>query len=1432
MSKRVPINTKTPPRKAVNVGIPKRRRWRLVRRLCAGAIVLVLGSVIALTQTPLLKSILIGRIDGMLGVSSSAERVTLMRGGVVVVKGLRVRTPALPGTGGEVLSTEEAQITLDLSGMLTGRASVKSVKLIRPRVRLSVNPRGVLNLGLLKRPAQRGRAGRLPALTIIDGVIELGEHDGEHYQERSQMSVRGGLYQRPDDPSVYDIELTEKKPDAPGAAAGDGTLHVTGLLNADTGQIDVTMEGLDLEQFSDRTAPGPYRELWAMMDVRGEIDSARFAYAPGSAVEASLELRAVDMNVPIEDAIGGRTLLAMREVSGPIQLTLAGVEATLQGFAEDIEVAVALRYGGLTEDAPFFVRLDVPTLTVEERSVLLGMAPEVVRTIFENFSQPSMVLSGWVSASRGAPRADGTPAQVISEGAVQVAEGMVQYEQYPYPFEHITGRVEFDADEVRVIDFRGVSPTGAHLSVSGRVAPPDDKAAVDIRLALTDVPVDPFLRTCLPENIQRIFDILMDMPKVEALYAKGDIVTSASAAANQIALAEARRALADARASDESMMDIEKHRGVVAQCEATARLPVFDMGGLLDLDLRLEREAGAGNDFRATIDVRSPMAGLLPHAFAYPVVAHDVLVRVNEKEVAIEQTRFDSPTGATGTAHGRVAVAEGATEYTPDIDISIRDVPMDEVLLAAIPGDEKAAFSPARAIRKLAVRGAVKAEVRIFPDPNDLNRTTFDVHALGQLLAARPSIHGSVLSLDDMQLDLTVGRDAVRVNEVAGRIGEARVAGQAAVDLREDGSASTIEVQLQAEGLDLSAPVEAVVAAFAPEAAAEIAHTRGEHLPGGHADLDVEVSVQDEALEYAVHFTALDEMALNGWGGRLQLLDSTGSIELTPGRARFEKLSGAMGFDGAPCGHVALDGEIHLDDAGLGAAQEKNEEDVLQLIVGIEGGDIGSLIVRAVAQETAPEFAAWMNDNGLGGRFAADVVLSSHADGKRDVTGVISPGSLSLVSGGERLALDELTGEIELSPVGGRIVLDGQGDGVALAVDGQWARDEVEPFSFAGRINGRVPTLSAGVRAALPGVLNSVFEELAFEVHGPVSVQDGKVRANWFDEATGVRLSGFEGEVTVSGMSMDPGVTISDAVGTASVRAWQREGEAANDVSIAFTVEQARAASMLVHDVHGRVRSTPEAGSYVVQVPQGALYDGRLSASGAVRGLGGHAADGGTGDWELHASFDRVDFKEMLKDLRSGESQEMDDDAVPGSGELFADMSLRGAVGGAGRQGRGMLRLQTPDDAPKMQVLQLPGLVQLVKLSSLQVPVDEPVTFAYAEWYVDGSRMIFEEVFAESASVAVVGTGELRWPGLELDITFTTQSLLKTPVLTELTELLRNEVATARVTGTLYDPEVKYQQLQATRSLFDAIVSGDARRRDRVKSKPSQVDAGNNGEQD
>ncbi|XOV76775.1 MAG: hypothetical protein ACFHWZ_08030 [Phycisphaerales bacterium] len=159
---------------------------------------------------------------------------------------------------------------------------------------------------------------------------------------------------------------------------------------------------------------------------------------------------------------------------------------------------------------------------------------------------------------------------------------------------------------------------------------------------------------------------------------------------------------------------------------------------------------------------------------------------------------------------------------------------------------------------------------------------------------------------------------------------------------------------------------------------------------------------------------------------------------------------------------------------------------------------------------------------------------------------------------------------------------------------------------------------------------------------------------------------------------------------------------------------------------------------------------------------------------------------------------------------LDANLSLTGRLGNVNAQrGRALIRVQPAPGSDGTEVLRLPGLIQFVKLSSLQAPVSEPIDFAYAEAFIEGPVVSLHDLSAESKSVSIKGSGTMTLPDLGLDLTFTTVVLRDVSLLTEIFERVRNELVTARVGGTLYDPRVEVEQLTATRRLLDAIIGGE-----------------------
>ncbi|MFU8830047.1 MAG: hypothetical protein ACNA8P_11540, partial [Phycisphaerales bacterium] len=194
--------------------------------------------------------------------------------------------------------------------------------------------------------------------------------------------------------------------------------------------------------------------------------------------------------------------------------------------------------------------------------------------------------------------------------------------------------------------------------------------------------------------------------------------------------------------------------------------------------------------------------------------------------------------------------------------------------------------------------------------------------------------------------------------------------------------------------------------------------------------------------------------------------------------------------------------------------------------------------------------------------------------------------------------------------------------------------------------------------------------------------------------------------------------------------------------------------------------------------------------------------------WQVEADLSGLDFGRLLGEV-SRDPQRVAR-APENRGLLDANLSLTGVLGDVGRQrGRALLRVQPAPGRDGTEVLRLPGLIEFVKLSSLQAPVSEPIDFAYAEAFIEGAIVNLHELSAESRSVSIKGSGTMTLPELKLDLTFTTIVLRDVSLLAEIFERVRNELVTARITGTLYDPQVEVEQLTATRRLIDAIIRGE-----------------------
>ncbi|MEM9084257.1 MAG: hypothetical protein AAGB34_11720, partial [Planctomycetota bacterium] len=227
-------------------------------------------------------------------------------------------------------------------------------------------------------------------------------------------------------------------------------------------------------------------------------------------------------------------------------------------------------------------------------------------------------------------------------------------------------------------------------------------------------------------------------------------------------------------------------------------------------------------------------------------------------------------------------------------------------------------------------------------------------------------------------------------------------------------------------------------------------------------------------------------------------------------------------------------------------------------------------------------------------------------------------------------------------------------------------------------------------------------------------------------------------------------------------------------------------------------------GQTVIPYMRARTYEGVLSGRAAITL---DPNDPKQGDYEFSAEISRINFGKMLLEVGAIDP-DTNPEYNPERGELSANIAVTGKLNDdSTRRGRGLLRIQDGD------ILDAPGIIPILTLSNLQIPTGEVPDLAYTDFYVQGDRIVYPEITITQAagerayegSFWIEGSGEMLWPDLDLDLRFVTRGRRHIPLVSELLQGVRDEIVTTRVTGTLYDPIMRYEQLTATRQLIDSI---------------------------
>jgi len=1347
----------------------KRRRW--IRRVAVACPIVVVLLVVVLTQTPLFGWFLLPRVERAIGGGVEAQRVRLRLDGSIELTGVRMTAPGVRGAAAVFLEVDRLRARPRWLATLFGSPSLRAIEFERPVARVSVESgAGTLNVASL-RGSGGGGWDRMPSISAEDGRLEFGEHDAAgDYTVLKKVRVDGTLTPS-GDPQMrggYVVRL-----DGTAGSQLSAPIDLTGAVTSDG--VNLTLEPVTLEDWPVSAAPSGIRELYKTLDLTGDVGGIDFAYSDAEGISARVRLGGVSLTLPFEDyrSADGR-YPRMTDVKGWIEFSRDSVEADLRGLVEDLPYNVVLHWYGTDLDSAFQANLNSDDFRLAERPSFVLFAPPIVREQLSRFSGPTAVVNAQVTIERGPPSDDGAGAIGV-RGQIELHDGEAAYAGFPYPFVGMNGLATFDDESIHIVNLEGHGPNGGTISASGVIEPPNDNAAVVITVKVEDVPIDAALEEALGPKNRAVVDALFNREKYQALAETGLIMTPGDADGQRRRADELRRSIVEARGAER-----ERLRGELGEIETKlSEVPAFDLGGRIDADIHVTREYGHPSVWSRDVTVMLRDGGMLPEYFPYPILAHDVEIRIDD-----EQARFDGGEfralrdGTTVDVSGSVKLNEET--LASHIMVSGDDVLVDELLLHALPDVRTNGVSAAEALRRLNVGGKVSCDAEIEEHNHEF---TFDVRVDLDGVEARPGAEGRTLralvrdgelNATERGLDLDIARADLRLETPDG----VRDAGRAhvhAVVPYGKGAGEPLDVEAVVEDADAESPVEAVVGIVALDAADRLAELREQHNPKGRLDLTATLTGVGDDVRAEARIDRLREFEFTALDRSVRIASASGSVLVRrgdPPEVEFAGFAGGLEFDGEPAGTIRLDGVAPLGDTG-------------ELRVRLDDARFESPAVRGAAEQRLDEDRARLIDEyDPHGAFSLDAVLGPN--GAFD--GTLTPHELAITRNGVEIAFDGVDGHVEFERGGGRIsALTGSTKNWSVALDGAWYGDGAQT-SVHTELALSGEAVDEQLLALLPAPLVELIDSRGFRLDGAFGLTGATIDLVVPDDPARPYELRADGDLRFEGASAEFGFPLTDASGTVRFDVERLRGDEHPRFEADIDADRLRYADLHMTDARAQVRSGEEEGVVLVPMIAGDCHGGRVSGSVMA-------------DPESYrAQFRLADvrFASVLDDLGGVGS-----DAPPSEarGRIDAELSVGGPIGETGsRRGRGAFRVHGG------RVIDLPVLLPLIEVANLRLPLSEELDLAQGDLYVNGATLAFENISVHSPSIRIVGYGTVTLPERTLDLRFTSQAERRIPVISDLVEGVRDELVTARVTGTLGDEQVKAEQFSGARRLLEGFL--------------------------